>query len=249
MDEDDALCWRAERACALAWPAVEERRVGDWIVRRSGGGTKRTNSASAVAGGAPLGADTLAEIASLYRAQEQPTILRLTSLSSSDAVSGPLDGFAPAEGVTHTLAASLDGTHRSDPTVMLAHAADAGWIAERGRISRALGRDAHDHVTPLARLAVPAIFARVGAPTVHALGYVALVDDLAVVEAVATDPAQHRRGRARACVSTLLAAAHAAGARTAVLQVGADNTAALALYARLGFTHHLYDYHYRRSLQ
>ena len=243
----DDLIWRAERACAAAWPAAGEQAVGAWIVRRSGGGTRRTNSASAARADAMLDAETRARIETLFARHRQPAIFRVTALTPAIDASLSDAGYEPPAGTTHTLAADLSGAHRRNAAVTLADLPDAMWRAARMRLSRALGAGQRDHVDVLDRLRVPAIFARADAgDDTRAVAYVALVDDLAVIEAVATDPAHRRRGLARACVASLLAAARDAGARTAILQVVADNAPALALYAQLGFTAHLYDYHYRR---
>lgn len=53
---------------------------------------------------------------------------------------------------------------------------------------------------------------------------------------LAVDPAARRRGQGRALVTRFLAAARAQGAETAFLEVAADNTAAIALYAATGWT-------------
>lgn len=57
------------------------------------------------------------------------------------------------------------------------------------------------------------------------------------------DPSARRQGLARLVMSELVDWAASQGATTAYLQVRQDNAAALALYARLGFTvHHAYRY-------
>ena len=61
-----------------------------------------------------------------------------------------------------------------------------------------------------------------------------VVDELHVT-VVAVDPAQRRLGLGRQVLNALLEQARAEGARHATLEVAAGNTAALALYARLGF--------------
>ncbi|RYE48381.1 MAG: GNAT family N-acetyltransferase, partial [Hyphomicrobiales bacterium] len=61
---------------------------------------------------------------------------------------------------------------------------------------------------------------------------------------VITDPTRRRQGLAAAMMRTGLHWAHEKGATTAALNVQADNSAAKALYAGLGFAHQ-YDYHYR----
>jgi ribosomal protein S18 acetylase RimI-like enzyme len=127
--------------------------------------------------------------------------------------------------------------------VVLSTTPDAPWIAVRRRLSLAGGRGADDQVTPALRLTVPAVFARYGD---DAVAYAAVVDGIAVVEAVAVDPSQRRRGLAHRVLATLLDRARDEGASNAALQVMADNAPAIALYRGLGFGHHLHNYHYRR---
>ncbi|MGJ3628999.1 GNAT family N-acetyltransferase [Sphingomonas sp. MMS24-JH45] len=91
--------------------------------------------------------------------------------------------------------------------------------------------------------AVPAVFARIGD---DAVADAAIAEGIAVVEAVAVDPALRRRGLARTMLAALLDGARDAGATHAALQVLADNAPAIALYRGLGFGHDLHDYHYRR---
>ncbi|RUY66493.1 GNAT family N-acetyltransferase, partial [Mesorhizobium sp. M7A.F.Ca.CA.001.09.2.1] len=52
---DDDLNWRVEQACREGWPAATETLVDGWLLRRSGGRIRRTNSANPLRGerGAP----------------------------------------------------------------------------------------------------------------------------------------------------------------------------------------------------
>ena len=59
-----------------------------------------------------------------------------------------------------------------------------------------------------------------------------------------TAEAARGNGYATLACATLLARAARHGARTAYLQVSADNTPALAIYRKLGFAT-VYTYHYR----
>ena len=87
-----------------------------------------------------------------------------------------------------------------------------------------------------------AIVRRDGA--VVACGLLKLESDYAGLFAVHTANAVRGQGLGRAIVAALLAYAVNHGARTAYLQVTADNAAALALYRHFGFTP-AYDYWYR----
>lgn len=61
---------------------------------------------------------------------------------------------------------------------------------------------------------------------------------------VFVDPMARNRGMAQALCAELLRRAHAEGARSAYLQVDADNGPGLAAYRQLGFVEG-YGYHYR----
>ncbi|GAA1246343.1 hypothetical protein GCM10009676_35570 [Prauserella halophila] len=70
----------------------------------------------------------------------------------------------------------------------------------------------------------------------------AVADGLLFVARLAVHPAYRRQGLARALMAAIGAWGERHGAAACVLQVAADNAAALALYARLGFREH---HHYR----
>ena len=80
--------------------------------------------------------------------------------------------------------------------------------------------------------------------TVIAVGRVALAGEWASITAIEVAPAWRRRGLGSAITSALCREAAARGARRVLLQVEMDNAAALALYARVGFTP-VHRYHYR----
>jgi ribosomal-protein-alanine N-acetyltransferase len=59
--------------------------------------------------------------------------------------------------------------------------------------------------------------------------------DEAELLTIAVQPSQRRRGAGRALLAAVTAHARAAGARSLFLEVGADNSAALALYGQAAF--------------
>jgi len=69
----------------------------------------------------------------------------------------------------------------------------------------------------------------------QALAVLRIAADEAEVLTLAVAPAQRRRGLGRAVMDAALTRASAAGARVTFLEVAADNAAALALYAGMGF--------------
>ena len=251
MDDHATLCWRVERACAAAWPARTTDVLNGWAVARSGGGTRRINSASPLSPGATLDPPGLAAIVAAYRDAGLPAIVRLPTLI--DPPTRALDdaGFAAAEGASTTLAL-VPGAMPAPPAmratrIAIDPAPTPAWRAARRRLSLVAGAGAEDHLEPLARLRAPAWFASAAIDgATRAVAFAALTDGIAIIEAVATDPDWRGRGLAGACVAALVDRATVAGAVRIALQVARDNAAALALYRRLGFTCQLYDYGYRR---
>ncbi|WP_294356465.1 N-acetyltransferase [uncultured Sphingomonas sp.] len=221
------LAWRVERACAVAYPPRLVDRIGGWSVARSGGGSRRSNAASAIAADAALDHDTLAAIAACYAADAQPTILRLTDLAS--VASGVLD---------------TRFSNRIAGEVRIGEAPDAMWLAARRRLSTGI----EEPRDVAARLVHPAAYARrVWEGRTVAIGYVCMHHGVAILEAIATEPSARRHGHGAAIVAALIDWTEAQGAEAIALQVEEANTPARALYARLGFTVDLYGYHYRRS--
>lgn len=242
MDRE-AMAWRVERACAAAYPPRDSLRVGGWLVAQSGGGSRRSNSASAMQPDASLDAARLAAIDDCYEAAGLPTIVRVTGFAPGATAMLDAAGFDGPEGRTRTLLRAIDSDSAPKGDVIVANAPDRSWLGTRRRLAAAI----EDPAAVARRIVGPVGYARLGSDAaVEAIGYIAIHDDIAVLEAVATDPAVRRQGHAQKVVGALLAWAAGRGARHAALQVEAGNVAACALYAGLGFTNDLYGYHYRR---
>ena len=247
---------------ASTWPAVQVDRIGDWLLRWSAGFSLRANSALlAGAPGLPWDEAVLGVVA-FYEHHGMPVVAQV--LGGSEASRRLVDaGWVPARdgmdevvvqlaGVAQTLRAirTLRGGRaiprvagNEPPHVEMADRLTEGWLAT--------DRRARDHrEAALAVLEGPeqVAFASVPAPggTVLARGRVALsggAEVWATISDVWVEPAARRRGLAFAVMGALLGWAAERGTTTASLQVRADNEAAMALYARLGFvTHHTYRY-------
>ncbi|MBV8740053.1 MAG: GNAT family N-acetyltransferase [Alphaproteobacteria bacterium] len=245
---DAALAWQVEEVCLNAWPALRQVLFDGWVLRFSGGLTRRANSAN------PLGiehADPAALIANcetLYRDQRQPAIFRLPSL-----IGLGIDECLAACGyndeghslVLYTGCGAIPAER--DPAVRLLSRPTAEWFATMAALQRHTKKQAQLYRRIVRALAIPAAFAvLVDDGAVGALAFGAIHRDLICYESVVTDPQQLRRGYARRIIASLAAWAVERGATGACLEVEAANTPALALYDRLGFSE-LYRYHYRRQ--
>ncbi len=248
--EDGALAWRIEEACLNAWPALRSVLYGGWVLRFSGGLTRRANSANAVSRVLADSGPFFADVEALYRHHRQPAIYRLTSLIR-DNIDGQLAarGYSD-EGSSCVLYRHLDSAPGPfDPAVRLQPRPTREWLAAMAALQCHNKGEATLYRRIVGAVAVPAAFAvlvegdRCG---VAALAYGAIHRQILCYVSLVTDPQQRRRGHARRVVETLAAWGAEHGAHAACLEVEAGNAPALALYDRLGFRE-LYRYHYRRQ--
>jgi ribosomal protein S18 acetylase RimI-like enzyme len=234
-----------ERRALAAWPALQTVVEDGWALRTANGYTKRANSANAIEPARQSLDMQIARIEAHYRACSLPTIVRLTPLADPalDRALGAR-GYAPVD-PSVVMVARLD-RRPHDPQAADADDPWTGWLADFAATAKTAPGVAEKLAALLRRVAAPALFVRIpdaaDRPTAFAMavadaGYVGIFEVLCAAHA-------RRQGFARRAVAHAMAWGFAQGARTAYLQVAADNVPALALYADLGFAP-LYGYHYR----
>ena len=239
---DSHLIWRVEEACRQAWPATSEHLNGGWLLRRSGGKTRRTNSVNPMPGSRSVDEEVLTRIEAYYRNFDQTPIFRVTDFA--DELSPELDRRRySVQGETRTLFARLTSTPSlSGEDVEMECWPSADWLELRDR----LGSDPLLFRKMIALIQTPVCFASARVEgRVASIAYGVVCHGMLVLEAVATDPALQGRGLAKRTVGALLGWARREGATEACLQVLAGNAPAEALYATLGFRRELYRYRYR----
>ncbi|KQP31238.1 hypothetical protein ASF49_11775 [Methylobacterium sp. Leaf104] len=245
-DEDRA--WAVEEACRNARPSPLEIALGGWMLRASGGPTRRTNSLNPLRGWRDDPAVVIAEAETVYRSLGRPMIVRVPDLvPEMDLILDDL-GFG-REGETCTLFAELSARETGPfENVRLADAPDAAWLTARAACEGVVSDAAStSYRASIDCLILPRMFARrVEADVTVAVAYGAVHRGILVFESVATHPAHRRAGHARSLILALMAWARRRGATGACLQVVAENAPARALYAGLGFSRTLYGYRYRR---
>ena len=242
------LAWRVEEACLNAWPAVRQALFGGWVLRVSGGLTRRANSAN------PLGVERagrdmlIAGCEAFYHHHRLPTIFRLPSLIGSEIDERLADRGYGAEGTSLVLCGEI-GTVPAlhDPDVRLLARPTTRWFAAMAALQGLSKEQAALYRRIVGALAIPARFAvHAENGAIAALAFGAIHDGIICYESVVSDPQRRRRGYARRVIASLAAWARERGAQHACLEVEAANAPALALYAALGFEE-LYRYHYRRG--
>lgn len=215
---------RLEYAAAMAWPGTEQHWLDGWLLRTGGGYTHRANSAVPV--GPEAGPQSYDAIVDHYRQRGLPPLLacpdrlvRLPAGVETDrenlVMTRVLDAPVTTDGAT-TLTGTPDDEwrrlyERDVPTEVLSAVID-GEVAFGSLAGAAVGRAA---VT-----AAPNGMRWVGLSAVHVTGD------------------QRRRGLGSSLCHSLLAWGADRGAQRAYLQVLADNSPAIAMYAAMGFTEH-----------
>jgi ribosomal protein S18 acetylase RimI-like enzyme len=232
--------------CAAGWQAPVQARLGTWVLRAGGGFTGRANSALPVGEpGVPLD-DALERVKDFYARAGLPTQAQVVVgsevmdalLARSWTRSRPneADTLVQVARVAAARRASKGATGSDE--VGLRPSPNDDWLRRYGRSTGA----SPDLVRSLLLGAERVTFAQVGEPAV-AVGRAVVTGDWVGLYAVEVEPERRGSGLGSTIVDALLAWGAANGARSAYLQVLADNGAGLALYAPYGFrTHHSYRY-------
>ncbi|MFD9127511.1 GNAT family N-acetyltransferase [Kitasatospora sp. NPDC059571] len=238
-----------QRIAARGWPAVEQEALGEWTLRASSGFTRRANSVQALGDpGLPL-SQALDAVRAWYAARSLPAYVEVVSPGSPDGLVQELErlgaGVAPTLVRTAPLGplARLGSGHER---VRLSRTADARWMS---RYRRVAGDPAAERAAAAVLHGGPSVwFATVpdpegGVPV--AIGRLAVDGPWACFSAIEVAPHARRTGLAGTVMAVLAARAAEEGASGAYLQVEAENSGAIALYDRLGFTTS-HTYHYAR---
>ena len=237
-----------ERTMVDGWRAPEVERLGDWLLRASGGFTRRGNSALPVGSpGRPLD-EALAAVEDWYAGRGLDPRLQLPlDADAADLVEALTARGWRREIPVHVMTAELAPVLRAsadDDTadVRIDDAPDDAWLAvyrsEAGPLPDVGPRELLVNHPTVAFASV-----RDGRECL-AIARATVDARWAGLFAVEVAPAHRRRGLGRRVSVAALRWATRAGARRAYLQVVPENVAAVTLYTGLGFDVH-HDYaHY-----
>ncbi|MCI0385238.1 GNAT family N-acetyltransferase [Streptomyces sp. CNQ085] len=238
-------------AAARGWPAVETARLGGWLLRASGGFTGRANSVLPLGDpGTDLDA-ALAEVVRWYGGRGLPALVQIaTGAAGADELLA--DGLERRGWTAERFAVLCTGAlapladREPDGRVRLSRRPDAVWLSGYGRGTPDTADDALKVLAGGPSVWFATVPGDDSSSTPAAIGRCVVDGRWAGFAAVETTPERRREGLATAVMAELARTALAEGASAAYLQVEPDNTAARAMYARMGFTDH-HSYHYRRA--
>jgi ribosomal protein S18 acetylase RimI-like enzyme len=246
----EPLLSRIEDAGLNASAPPQQRWVDGWLLRYSPGKAKRARCVQPVADGRLPLADRLALCQAVLDAAGLPMVVRITPFSRPVGLDGALAalGWQRLDDTRVMVAPHCPAQPEPVPAGLSWDRLDGAAYAEAvGALRGSPPAQRAAHAERLALSPVPYqgwALRRAGDGRVLACGQSAAEADMVGLYDVFTDPVARGQGLARILCSRLLAQARAAGARTAYLQVDADNAPARAIYRRLGFAD-AYAYHYR----
>jgi GNAT superfamily N-acetyltransferase len=250
-DFDRKLLVRAEDAGLNASAPPQQLWLDGWLVRLSPGKAKRARCINALASGRLSVVHKLARAESLFANAQLPMVVRITPFTRPAGLDGELAarGFGAIDDTRVMITPAL--THLRAPELppgfdwaTLGHAAMAQAVgAMRG--SPLAQRAAHAERLATAPVPFSALaIKRSEDGALVACGQSAIEGDLVGLYDVFVIDALRGHGLANALCTKLLTNARDGGAKSAYLQVEADNHAARAVYSKLNFADG-YAYHYR----
>jgi GNAT superfamily N-acetyltransferase len=237
-----------EEVSGRIWPAPDEEWLGRWWLRSAGGFTNRAGAVRPLGDpGRPLD-DALAYVVGWYESRGLPAMIRVVSGSNLGAELDRRGWAVSTDCVVQTvtvarLARLLRARGLAAPSGVVQTAAlpPPSWLLRYH--GGAITPVALQVLTGASDVAFATIEAGDSPAAAIAIGRAAVERPWVGFAALEVDPSMRRRGHAHAVMITLTDWAASRGALRAWLEVLADNHAALALYASLGFTeHHRYSY-------
>ncbi|MBP6902759.1 MAG: GNAT family N-acetyltransferase [Burkholderiaceae bacterium] len=246
------LLSRVEDAGINASAPPQQRWLDGWLLRLSPGKAKRARCVQAVADGRLPLQQRLDLALAAFAEAGLPPFVRITPFSRPEGLDAELAGRGwPRVDDTRVMVASPCPRQAEalPPGCTLRRLEPAAFAEVVGALRGSPAEQRQAHAQRLLASPVPYqgwVLSQGddAAAPVLACGQIASEADLVGLYDVFTAPAARGQGLARRLCSQLLARAAADGARTAYLQVEADNAPARAIYRRLGF-HDAYAYHYR----
>lgn len=250
---DETLLSRIEDAGLNASAPPQQLWVDGWLVRTSPGKAKRARCVNAVASGRLPLDQRLTLARGIFARAGLPFIVRITPFSCPGDLDAVLDsaGMKTLDDTRVMVLPDLgplspgDAALQADEALVPMTAGAYSELVGSWRVSPPAHRLAHAErlmSSPVPYSGFGLLDGASGLPL--ACGQYAREGEYVGLYDVFTPPEHRDRGLARRLCAALLIRARSEGARMAYLQVDAGNSAARAVYRKLGFAD-AYRYHYR----
>ena len=246
-----ALLSRVEDAGLNASAPPQQRWLDGWLVRFCPGKAKRARCINALAVGQLPLADKLALCQQFFDEMRLPLIVRVTPMTQPHNLDAWLEAaglraFDDTRVMVHADLSEL-ASERLDEGVSLQRVGHTAFAQTVGQLRGSPLAQQQAHAQRLELSPVPFegwVLRRRADSAVLACGQTAIEADMVGLYDVFTAMSVRNQGWARKLCTELLRRAWEKGARTAYLQVDADNLPARGVYFQLGFADG-YAYHYR----
>lgn len=229
-----------------AHPALKTLLYDGWILRFSNGYTKRANSVNPIYTSSLPIEKKVTVCEDMYTRQGLPTVFKIT-----DATPTAFDNYLQSQNyeiVTPTYLLTNDslpsGTDSSNVTVF--QGINPIWRDHCFRLNGLIDtQKAATAAVMMANMQNDIVCAQMEADgKIIACGLCVMERGYAGLYDIVVDPKYRQKGCGTGLCRSLLSEAAKQGAKTAYLQVTADNKPAVALYEKLGYQH-CYQYWYR----
>lgn len=239
---------RLEEAALNATVVRQQMLYDGWLVRWAPSRAKRMRSVNVLGLSTRSLDERLAHCSAIYTRHGLPLLLRLTSLCPDATLDDAVRerGFV-AHGHTHVMAGPVIAGHpEAASPLRLEYVDGAAFAVAVGMLRGSCEAEVAEHAARLNAIAVDVLpmLAHDADGTCVATALAVFDGDLMGVFDVVTLASRRGQGIATLLMHRLMACAARRGVRQAYLQVEPQNTAARALYARLGFSDR-YEYWYR----
>lgn len=233
-----------ETASLRAWPAFEQFEEDGWISRFTDGYTKRANSVTVLQPNPNSLEGQVARYEELYNTRGLPCVFRLLSTNDNQELEKILNSRGYSNG-DHSLVLAQNLENRVFSPLEFDSISIEEWMTHYCLLNN---KDLEKHATHskmINNIEDRYLLALLKKNTeVVACGLGVITDGLFGLFDLVTHSQFRKKGYGFELVSGMLSWAVQNNAETAYVQVVADNTPAVSLYHKLGFTLS-YEYHYK----
>jgi GNAT superfamily N-acetyltransferase len=240
---------RIEEAALNAWPAPQQMMYDGWVLRFTGGNSKRVNSVNVFGPSTLPLSEKIRFCEAVYSRMGLPILFRLPDPFITPGLPQILmDSGFEAFDLTLVLGREIDVSSALPAGVDVRSLLDEDWLQIYAQITgKTLASLVHHKAVLKGIVPEKKLIALYWGERPVACGMGIVSGDLLGYFSIYTDTDVRRKGLGQAVMSVLSQWGFEHGATFAYLQVEGDNVPALAMYQKLGFMC-LYRYEYWRKV-